>query len=107
MSNYVTEFTAKYVGVLNETHIGDYSNNGPEYQNLLTAYDIMMSSIEIGDAENIKENKRTFDKLLSKVQLNVQKAWNKINPKEEYPEQNSIHGLNLVIEIIAEAEKLK
>ena len=108
MSNFVTEFSGQYIGVLNKTQSGNYSCNGAEYHLLLSAYDKVMLSIETEGAECIKKHKKEFDELLSKVQLNVKKAWRVYFPEEDYPEQNSIHGLNLVIERIkAEAEKLK
>lgn len=110
MSNYVTEFTAQYVGVLNKTQVGDYSNNGAEYHLMLSAYDTLMSSIEKEDAKSIRMQKNEFEKALNKVQQNIIKAWEIVFPQEGYSKQNTIHGLNIVItklnSKLAEAEKL-
>lgn len=111
MSNYVTDFCSKYVGILNKTNNGSYADNGAEYHTLLDTYDELVSSIDnCGELEKIRESKKRFLDALEKAQNNVRKAWSSIECDKKYPEQHSIHGLNLVIETIgnkiAEAEKL-
>ncbi len=111
MSNYVTEFSGKYVSILLKTNLGDYSGNGTEYHRLLDAYDQLYDSIEKGvDIITILNKKAIFEKEFSIVQKNVSKAWMDVFKDKDYPSQRSIHGLNIIIEVIsnkiAEAEKL-
>ena len=106
-TNYVTDFTAKYVAVMTKSKIGDYSKCGPEYHLLLDAYDTLMSSIDTNDLNSIISAKKKLIKEIDSVQNSVKKAWNKYCPNDEYPVQRTIHGLNIIIaKLLAEAEKL-
>ncbi len=103
MSNYVTEFCSKYVSILLKTNLGNYTDNGAEYHNLIDAYEQLYDSIKIGANINAILNKKsTFEKEFSVVQDNVSKAWNTVFKNKVYPSQRSIHGLNIIINVILE-----
>ena len=69
-------------------------------------YNELMNSIDNNELIHIKEAKLNFIKEIESIQIDyLMKAWEIIFPKEDYPKQDSIHGINIIVEkLLAEAK---
>jgi hypothetical protein len=106
-TNHVAEFAGKYAALMTKVGQGDYSNSGPVYHLLLDSYNELMTSIDKNELKSIKTKKHKLLKEIDSIQESIKKAWDEFFPNIDYPHQNTIHGVNIVIELLlAEAEKL-
>lgn len=104
-NNYVTEFTSTFVSVMQRGGLGGYDLWGANYHLLLDKYNEIMRLADVPIPEKIKEAKIEFDKVLNETQQELRQVWIQFFPKQDYPEQNSIHGINIIINKILEKMK--
>ena len=96
-TNYVSDFTSKYVALMTRTGLGGYPTDGHEYHLLLNSYDNLMNSIDNNEISHVRLAKKDLIEQIDSTQELLKKAWNRIFPEKEYPKQNTIHGINIMV----------